>query len=405
MCPIVGKRCVSALVGAMYTGVAMIRTAALLALAGCSFRSGEAPDASIGSGSNIDAPVTVVDGRPDGSPMIDGGATCFGTGLLTVCFDVAPTNTDHITSTTIIDTDNDGSCTKVIPQTGAESVCVIAAGSIAIDAAVLATGKRPLVLVAATTLAVNSDGFVDVSSSRFVTAAGAGGNSMLCTTAGAGSMSNGPNGGGGGGAGGSFADVGGGGATGVNGAGGTGGTAGAATVPVAVVRGGCAGASGGKNDGNQGGGGGGGGGAIYLIAGSSISIGGTVDASGAGGRGGQSHAGGGGAGSGGLIGLDAPSVTISGALIANGGGGGEGGGMMSGDSGLDPDPQHPTTPAPGGSNNTNGGDGGDGSAGTTLTGDTGHMDVLGGGGGGGAAGVIKVYPSQTLGGSVSPPPG
>jgi hypothetical protein len=398
MCPIVRKRCMFALRGAMYTPGAMIRTAALLALAGCSFTSAEATDASIGTPPK-DAPMA--DTHPD-TTLVDGAPACFGSGLVTVCFDVAPVTTNHVTADTTIDTDNDASCTKIVSQDGADSVCVIAAGTFMIDAAVTATGKRPLALVATTTLTIGSAGVVDVSSGR--NAAGAGGNSMLCSTAGAGSMDNGQNGGGGGGAAGSFADLGGAGATGVDGSGGAGGSAGAATVPVNVVRGGCAGAAGGKNGGHSGGNGGNGGGAIYLIAGGSISVSGIVNASGAGGRGGQSQAGGGGAGSGGSIGVDAPAIAITGTLVANGGGGGEGGGMMPGDDGLAPDPRHPTTPAPGGQNNINGGNGGSGSAGTTLPGGAGLEDVLGGGGGGGAAGVVKVYPSQSLGGSISPPP-
>ena len=60
-------------------------------------------------------------------------------------------------------------------------------------------------------------------------------------------------------------------------------------------------------------------------------------------------------------------------------------------------------PAPGGQNNTNGGDGGAGSWATAPGGVDGATGTTAGGAGGGGAGVVRVYPSQTLGGKVSPP--
>jgi len=377
-----------------------MRTRALvvLGLAGCSF---QAPTGATGGDApqhDIDAPARD-DAGHDASVTHDTAPVCFGTGLVKPCFDVAPTGDNHVQATTTIDTDDDNACTKVLAQTTGEEVCVIAAGTIEIDATLTATGKRPLVLVATTMLTVGATGVIDVSSKRNRTTGGAGSNSSLCTTAGAGQDDNG--GAGGGGAGGSFAGKGGDGFIGANGFGGTGGVAGNA-VALGVVHGGCPGGAGGTDGTNTGGPGNKGGGAVYLIAGTSISLAGFINANGAGGGAGGPTSGGGGAGSGGFIGLDASSITNTGTLMANGGGGGEGGGNMSGDPGEDPDSRVPNGPAGGGHNNFNGGDGGSGSTKLDVTGAAGHGDSGGGGGGGGAGGIIKTFPTKTLGGAVSP---
>ena len=201
---------------------------------------------------------------------------------------------------------------------------------------------------------------------------------------------------------------------------GVGGEACAGEVPSFLVggSGGAGGASGllldcGSNAGCWGGPGGGGGGALYLSAGSALTVGptGFVLANGGGGRGGSFGAGGGGGGAGGSLVLEAPLVVVEGVIAANGGGGGGAGGAgesieigRPGSNG-----QANAQPAQGGqpvNNGTHGGRGGaghqlDGTAAGTPTG----MDNTGGGGG--SAGRIHIFAEtinlrSELGATISP---
>lgn len=312
------------------------------------------------------------------------GVVCFGTGFGKTCFASAnvPATPATLTAQTI-NTDTSPLCSTVVENN--PGWCVIAASDLTITGAVNAIGGKPLVLVATGTLQV--DGTLDVASHRGgqLGAGSVTNNAQLCDPGT-------PPGNNGGGAGGSF------GATGGNG-GNNGGTAGA-IKPTAAMRGGCAG-----QDGKSGtpGAKGAGGGVVYLIAGTKITVGGAINASGAGATGGVSgSAGAGGGGSGGLIGLDAPLVTNGGAIFANGGGGAEGSGNNT--PGNDGNESQLGVAATATQSASNGGDGGAGGA-ATAAGNGGNANGFGGGGGGGGAGAIKLFGAASItGGVVSPPP-
>ncbi|HEY5922877.1 MAG TPA: hypothetical protein VIV11_14460 [Kofleriaceae bacterium] len=335
-------------------------------------------------------PVDASVDAPDGPP----GEVCFGSGFVRACFASAPTGTQTFSSADVITTDNDSLCETT---TNAVPACVVAAESITINSGVLigASGMRPLVLVATQTITIN--GTLAVGSSRTFNFVGAGADMPGCD---AGTPPTGTSGG----AGGSFGGAGGQGA-----AVGTAGIAGAA-LNVTTLRGGCSGQPG--SDNTAPGGRGRGGGAVYLIAETSITVSGAINASGGGGGGGglSASAGAGGGGSGGFIGLDSPMIANSGSIFANGGGGGEGSGAStSGNNGQDP--MAAINAAQGGAGGSNfGTDGGDGSVGMTLNGGAASTVCSGtcttpgsGGGGGGGAGIIRRFRAASIGGTVSPP--
>lgn len=311
-------------------------------------------------------------------------AGCYGSGLVVVCplAPLPPTFGPGSGMTQTIDTANGSSdCLEYTGTTPGE-LCLIGGDTVRIDGTLRGVGPRPLVVLASDTLVIGATGVIDVASRAGSNGAGA--NSAACV---AGDLPVA----GDGGPGGTFGGRG--------GAGGDQGVAGGPTsAPVGAVtslRGGCPGASGNGTAGV----GGAGGGAVYLIAATSISVGNTITASGAGGRGGPGNgSGGGGGGSGGMIGLDAPSIVLlSGAeVFANGGGGGAGNASADG-----ADASNPTAAAIGGRGSS--ADGGDGSVGTVPDGAAGTSSTQAGGGGGGGAGVIRVFPAQSLVGTVSPP--
>jgi hypothetical protein len=385
-----------------------MRWMGVLLVGACGFHSHEVgiTDSQVASDTSQNASDGAhADGHIDGPPA--DAQQCFGGGLATVCLTALPASNydvDQAASTTIA---SDSQCTQIVAQPGGPALCVVAGVDVHIDGTLDATGARPLVIVATDTLEVS--GKIDVSSYRILSGTGAllgehvgAGEAAANLCSGATAGGDDASGGGGGGAGGSFGGVGGAGAAGRNGAGGTAGAAAAAVTPT-FVRGGCAGTAGGRYANNAGGQGAHGGGAVYLIAGTQITITGTVQAGGEGGYAGDIGTGGGGGGAGGLIGLDAPAVTITTGIVYANGGGGAGGGGMNGGGGQGASSMSATMAAKGGSFNTNGGIGGDGSVGTTLGGGDGGTNNNGGGAGGGGAGVIYVHPAQTLAGTVSPP--
>ena len=393
------------------------RARCLLAICGgCGFDHGVVP--STGDADPGVTDVGVIDDAQivhDASVSVDApivppdAATCFGT-FVEVCLTTLPTTDTSIDTATTIDTDT--GCTQVVAQTSGPDLCVVAARTFHINAALQANGSRPLVLVATDSVDILAAGLVDVGSFKLISTtsvsevvgAGAASGAALCgnpTNGGAdGSLFG--TAGGGGGAGGSFGGAGGKGGRGVSGYGGTGGVAAAASGTPSYLRGGCRGSAGGSGNGQVAGAGAAGGGAVLVIAGSAIHNAGHIRACGMGGYAGSVESGGGGGGSGGMIVVDAPAIQNTGIINANGGGGGEGGG------GEDPGDGGSSAltgmgPAPGGQNNTNGGDGGAGSWATAPGGVDGATGTTAGGAGGGGAGVVRVYPSQTLGGKVSPP--
>lgn len=352
-------------------------------------------------------------GDASGDSQTDSSGLCFGTGLVVdVCFPQPPSGSLIVTNGVVIDTASVGgsNCTMIVGQPSGPSLCVVARDMITIPVGTTlrATGPNPLVLIAGTTLDLS--GQLDVSSHRGGTV-GAGAR-VTCGIGVDGADAPSPPRAGGGGAGGSFAGAGANGGPGHNGP--AGGVALAASNPTFVV-GGCPGGAGGDGAGGGGGGmGGAGGGAVYLIAGSSIVVGGSVTASGAGGARGigglDSGGGGGGGGAGGMIAFDAPSLMITGMLHANGGGGGGGNGDQF-DSAGQPgsDPAAALVPAPGGNGGAgDGGDGGDGFAqgNAAKAGINGGNPYAAGGGGGGGAGVIRVFQVApgSISGMISPAP-
>jgi len=313
-----------------------------------------------------------------------------------------------------IDTDVDAMCTTVAAATGMQGeLCEVIATDLTIEggARLTAAGSRPLVLVAMGTLTIA--GTVDVSSHRTPDTRGAGADDASCD------VRNGPvqasgTSTSGGGAGGSFGSLGGAGGAPADGV---------ALMPslgvgqgLALVRGGCRGGAGGTDHSGHTAVGGHSGGAVYLMAGTSVVITGAVLANGAAGAGGAStiatdYAGGAAGGSGGLIMLDTPSLSLSGVLMANGGGGGAGcsDNASAGNPGAEPKGGMPGVPAAGGGT-TGDGTGGAGGAGATdsLPGPGGFGDPAGslhtgaGGGGGGGKGIIRVFGSAPVGGTIVP---
>ncbi len=348
------------------------------------------------------------------------GDVCYGT-LVHVCFPAAPTGT--VTPASPLDTGTDAACTLIYAQADGVEVCVVAADSILVTGELTATGPRPLVLVAATSILVG--GTIDVSSTRMPSRRGAGSQGAACTSAGAGKNDRG---GGGGGGGGTFTSRGGNGGTGDTNENGppagtaTGGGSGPNQPIPSTLRGGCRGAVGGEggdSDGvNPGGPGGLGGGAIALVSGGTITVQGAVYASGAGGGtmlgqfnscapgNGGFEQGGGGGGAGGMVVLDGAALAVPGKIAANGGGGGGGGACHGGSSGSDGTTNLWNVQASGGIGDTaNGGaNGGAGSArGGAISLDGGN-DISGGGGGGGGLGYVWTKGPLTNGAMISPAP-
>lgn len=337
----------------------------------------------VGANGNIDGGIDV-----DADNSTPDGAVCYGNSLVHACFAAAPTGTKTVNAA--INTATSNMCATLVGP-NANAWCVIAGSSVSVTGTVQVTGNRPLVLLSTGTLDVG--GTLDIASHRGGSL-GPDADAAGCNAGTAPTLQSG-------GAGGSLGGVGGAGTAAGNGA--VGGVAGAKLTPTAL-RGGCPGQ---KGSGSGGGNGGHGGGAVWLFASTSITIGGTINASGSSGDGGAnaSSSGGGAGGSGGYVGLESPSVTLTGSIFANGGGGGEGSGPAStGDFGTDS--PNVTTAASGGSGGSfSGTDGGDGSLGTALDGSpaTACGGCASGGGGGGGAGIIKVVPPQSVGGQLSPP--
>jgi hypothetical protein len=346
----------------------------------------------------------------------DREAICAGNGpnaLLDTC--VSPERAD-LGVVQVIDTGDRadptdlGDCDSIVEQQAGSEVCVISALTIQIGNTIV-IGARPLLLVSASDLVVTGT----LSAASHLAAPAGPGASFACPGDLAGVNSTGFEGGGGG-AGGSFAAEAGDGGAGNPDA--PGGNTSFDTTPISFVRGGCAGGSGGDRlDGARGGLGGDSGGAIYLVAKSSITIVGTLDASGSGGQGGAGAnndgcGGGGGGGSGGLIALDAPSIVlaVTAKLVANGGGGGAGGGSNNtdGPDGANADTSSVFPFGAGGGFTGSAGDGGNGANALDLGAGPGSSDGgtgAGGGGGGGSTGIILLVGAvEDQNAAISPPP-
>lgn len=372
-----------------------MRALVLTLLAGCSFSTRLGGDGEARGDGGLDSAID--------APALDAfDDRCFGGGTFYLCLAALPTGAANLDDSNTLDTTACNASGLAKAMIGTTEVCVLAADTITLSPAQFTGvgGDLPLVLTAVTSIAI--DGKLDVSS---VTGdPGPGANAAQCDATGT-DGTTGANGGGGG-AGGSF------GTAGNNGGTGNAGSGGVATPAVAkspVLRGGCPGGTG-MPGGTLAAAGGPGGGALYLVSRGSITVTGTIDASGGGGTGGVlAKGGGGGGGSGGMIVFHASSLVVSSAarIVANGGGGGGGAGnTVDGDDGFEPDPTTPNQQAAGGLTTTMGrSSGGAGAAGVTGA-SPGGNGGNGGGGGGGGLGQIRVLKGGTSfpAGTTSPAP-
>ncbi len=357
------------------------------------------PNAPDADPSAADADVTLPDAAP-GSP--DANPACAGWGYDPIYFDecmLAEATGPLVLSsggTYIYNTDS-GTLTGVTPTASNPAnevltaldpdvrVLIVDRLEIQAGATLSVVGAMPLVIVSWDDIAMQ--GTLNVNSTRV--RPGPGSDPATC-----GSSTGTP---------GTFRGGGGGGALGGNGGdggndGGANGAKGESIGTPSSIRGGCGGGVGGAGIGNGGkpGVGGSGGGAVYLVAQTTISVGGVLHAGGAGGQGAQlsdvARAAGGGGGSGGYIGLEAPTVTVasSAVLAANGGGGGGGTDFVTANDGRNGQPSG-NTAAEGGGGVGDGGDGGDGGILGSLNGGNGEtVGGRGNGGGGGGVGFIIV---------------
>jgi hypothetical protein len=325
------------------------------------------------------------DPRPDAPP------NCFGTlsgGLYPICLDAMPSDAFQWGDRTI---DTSPSNLECLTETHPPSVdaCLIAGSEIQINGIVRVSGPRPLVLLSSTTITVS--GTLDAASHVSGPSSGPGIPAACAPVAEAtGSLC--------GGAGGSFQGAGGNGGIASGCAGGREGQPAAPISPVTAIRGGCPGGQGDPNSGTARAVPGAGGGAVYLLAGTSITVvdTGLINASGAGAMAGAGINGpGSGGGSGGLIGLDAPAITVLGSLMASGGGGSSGFDGATATSGSDPVSLTSGGGLGGMTSTTEGGQGAPALPGFLIEGGTPMtVSAINAAGGGGGAGYIVVYPTS-----------
>ena len=315
-----------------------------------------------------------------------------------VCLDPKPTAPTAIAANTVIDTDGAAPClASPFGWTATQpDACFVVGTDISIGANVSATGSKPLVFVASGAITVGS---LDVSSNHTGLATAVSGPGLPPTGAFSDcsaflqnpQASNGA--GAGGGAGGTFMSPGGNGGKGDNNNRKEGLAPGADATPPPALRPGCDGQLGGTVGANSPGLAGRGGGAVYLVAGTTLTLtNAVIDASGAGAQGNATgQIGGSGGGSGGMIKLFAATIVSAATtkLFANGGGASSGA-ANGGASVLGADPTAATAnaPTPGGmgGGSTNGGTGFGGPAQATTGAAASNK---GGGGGGGGGGLIQ----------------
>ncbi len=385
----------------VYSRFSMRVLVLLFVLAGCRQLLGfDEPVPLAGDGPSADSPA---DATPDGDDGPTSDACTSFSSVIDTCV-ATPSDPLEIDVPTTYDTDtgqllsNQGSSMPqhVVFSTDTGTIDAVFATSISIGptAALTVTGSRPVALVATGTITV--EGTIDLD------AGGAGVPFSGCNIEIGGDGQN-DTGGGAGGGGGGFRGAGADGGNGDQDMGqSTHGAGGQIVALPAAPRAGCAGGRGGNGN-APGGTAGVAGGAILIASESSVSVSGTISASGGGGQGGHAPDGGGaGGGSGGMIVIEASSLVVTGALVANGGGGGEGAANSNGNDGATGN----ATGAPGGAGGTSlGADGGKGSGPVALFGQSPtSVQVAGGGGGGGGAGFIGLRAgNQTIGGTVSPP--
>jgi hypothetical protein len=385
---------------------------AVVLVSACVFRSGatgdDAPGGSDGgSGGGPDAPITA--------------ATCLGSGTpFGICAMTTPSSTMALPATIYTSSGSANGKTFTVDAnclgnaywkwqgSGQPDACVMFADAITLGSgsATNVYGARPLVLLATASITIAANQVLDVASHQGAALPGPGADSGVCAAYGASPASAG-----GGGAGGTFtAGTGGNGGSGANGATTGGNAALSALAPVPNTL--SAGCTGQAVPGLITVPGGAGGGALYVASLDTITIAGTINASGAGGTAGAGTGGGGG-GTGGMIVIDAPKISATGIVVANGGGGASGGSWILvgttplpvfGSRGSDPAPDMPGSAALGGSATFEASGGAGFAMGHNATvGASTSNAVGGGGGGGGGGGLIVARMNALMGAMVSPP--
>ena len=313
-----------------------------------------------------------------------------------ICDQLATEPTFTVASSVTLDTSLDSNCTGGIVTQSGPPICVVRAGTIAINAPLTVTGTRALALVADTSLTITST--LDVSANAATSGPGGG-----FRVSGAQADANIGGGGAGfrqgGASGGSTTTAGGGGA------------GGPAFDPLAIT-----GLTGGARPavpsfGIGVSGGGGGGAATFIACRGTVSVSGLIDAGGGGGRPGFdqiiggpiSMLGAGGGGSGGYVVIQGVGVSVTGRLFANGGGGG-GGGISDTSGNPGGDAQRSSTAVAGGGSAAGGQGGAGGSGGIGAAGPNSGLAGSGGspGGGGGGTGRFQVYTPASVGPTINP---
>lgn len=142
----------------------------LATLTACGFRS---PNSSGGDGST-DAALTDSSMGTDASTDA-GSSLCFGS-FVEVCLAAAPGPAITVNSGETRTIDTQAGSPDCVATTSGAGACVVAAASITVNGTLRGTGSRPLVLLAAGTIAVNTGGVIDVASHRGGSGLGAGAN-------------------------------------------------------------------------------------------------------------------------------------------------------------------------------------------------------------------------------------
>jgi hypothetical protein len=362
-----------------------VRLAVLLLLTGgCRQIFGlDTPDPLRGDGGNK------IDGADGQGASVDGATDlCFSRPSLGLgaCLAALPMNDFSVSASTTIDTGTFALCATLTTST--QDLCVVAAKSIAIGSGTVirVIGARPLVLFSPTMIEI--DGTLDVAShiGGGMPTSGAGENPPACGATQGGAMQ-------GGGAGGSFGSRGGNGGKGAD----NNSMPGQAqlALPITAFHGGCRGGIGADGIAQAAYGGG----AVAMFA-PTISINGTINASGMAGPGAViSSKGGYGGASGGMLVLSAPSVMLGtqGEMLANGGAGG--GGSSSSVAGANGGEATTFSSTITGGQGGNNGDGGNAYP-FVENGQDGAGGAGAGGGGAGGAGAIVIFTETPFSGPV-----
>src|SRR5689334_22645422 len=129
----------------------------------CSYKALARLDDS-GAG-EIDAAVDsgAAEGSDDAGDAADSGvapaaAVCFGTAIVWVCLQAAPTTALTVSSFALVNADE--AAMRAPPASSNGDYCVVAARSITVESLLRAVGKKPLVLVAIVQIVTSGSGVI-----------------------------------------------------------------------------------------------------------------------------------------------------------------------------------------------------------------------------------------------------